>query len=132
MNAPSYRPTHITPPSSRTRALDGGTFIADAALDALVRAGDVMRDGALLTTRDGRRFVARDAARILGRRNGETDPYGLTGRVETIRDYAAKGALISTDSLRLGPAIYDIEWGVLVTRMPSPDESGAVPRFPPA
>ncbi len=74
-------------------------------------AGAVARAGGLLVTSDGRRFLLRDAVRVLGRRNGDTDPYGFTGRVEAIRDLIRRGANVSADALRLGPAVYDIEYG---------------------
>jgi hypothetical protein len=80
--------------------------------------------GALLTTPDGRRFLLRDALRILGRRNGDTDPYGLTGRVEAIRDFIRRGATISADALRLGPAVYDIEYGLLAVAADTPETPG--------
>jgi len=88
-------------------------FISEATLDGWVRAGSAVRVGGLLTARDGRRFLLRDAVRVLGRRNGDTDPYGFTGRVEAIRELIRRGAGISADALRLGPAVYDIEYGFL-------------------
>ena len=88
-----------------------------------------MRAGAFLTLREGRRYILQDAARVLGRRNGETDPYGLTGKVESIRDFIKKGAIVTTDSIRVGPAIYDVDWGVIAFPAASADESGANPRM---
>lgn len=125
--APAIPPA---PPSASRASLEAG-FVAEAVLDGLVRSGEVVRTDALLTTREGRRFVARDAIRVLGRSNGETDPYGLTGRVDTVRDFLRKGAIVSGNALRIGPAIYDIEYGALVHPMASADDSGVNPRVLP-
>jgi hypothetical protein len=86
-------------------------FISEPVIDGWVRAGAATRTNSVLTVRDGRRFLLRDAVRVIGRRNSDTDPYGLTGRVETIRDFIRRGAYVSADALRLGPAVYDIEYG---------------------
>jgi hypothetical protein len=86
-------------------------FVAEAVVDGWVRAGAAARTGSLLTIQDGRRYLLRDALRVIGRRNGDTDPYGFTGRVDAIRDFIRRGAAISADALRLGPAVYDIEYG---------------------
>jgi hypothetical protein len=91
-------------------------FVSEASVDAWVRTGAAVRAAGLLAVRDGRRFLLRDAVRVLGRRNGDTDPYGFTGRVEAIRDFIRRGATISADALRLGPAVYDIEYGFIATR----------------
>jgi hypothetical protein len=86
-------------------------FVSDAVVDRWVRTGAAARTNGVLATRDGRRFLLRDAVRVIGRRNGDTDPYGLTGRVEAIREFIRRGANVSADALRLGPAVYDIEYG---------------------
>jgi len=120
-----------TPPpgSARTDARIGDDgFVSEAVLDSWVRSGAAARGGAMLTLRAGRRYVVQDALRVLGRRNGETDPYGLTGRVESIRQLVRQGALVSGDGIRLGPAIYDVEFGVIAFPFASADESGANPK----
>jgi hypothetical protein len=104
--APSDFPA--IPPSIR---VGGDGFLSEAQVDGWGRSGAAVRVGCLLRTHDGRRFLLRDAVRVLGRRNGDTDPYGLTGKVEAIRDFIRRGANVSTDALRLGPAVYDIEYG---------------------
>jgi hypothetical protein len=91
-------------------------FLSEAQVDAWVRTGAATRTGCLLTAHDGGRFLLRDAVRVLGRRNGDTDPYGFTGRVEAIRDFIRRGANVSTDALRLGQAVYDIEYGFLAVQ----------------
>jgi hypothetical protein len=128
INPMSSRPP-TPPPSgvdtrSRVRIGDDG-FVSDAVLDAWMRAGEVVRAGAVLSVRDGRRFLLQDALRILGLRNGEVDLYGVTGRVDAIRNLLRQGALLSSDGVRIGSAIYDVEYGVLAFPFASPDESGA-------
>jgi hypothetical protein len=88
-------------------------FVSEITVDAWVRAGAAVRAGSLLTVHDGRRLLLRDAVRVLGRRNGDTDPYGFTGRVDALRELIRRGASISLDALRLGPAVYDLEYGYL-------------------
>jgi hypothetical protein len=97
-------------------------FISETQLEAWLRGGVARRSGGLLTLGDGRRYTMRDAVRVLGRRNGDTDPYGFTGRVEAMRELVRRGATISVDALKLGQAVYDIEYGLLV--LPC-DEPGA-------
>src|SRR5690349_3966638 len=77
-------------------------FVAEAVVDGWVRCGAASRTGCSISTHDGRRLLLRDALRVLGRRNGDTDPYGFTGRVEALRDFVRRGASISADALRLG------------------------------
>jgi hypothetical protein len=96
-------------------------FVPEAVIDGWVRAGAATRTNSVLATRDGRRFLLRDAVRVIGRRNADTDPYGLTGRVETIREFIRRGAYVSADAMRLGPAVYDIEYGFVTV----PAEVGA-------
>lgn len=116
MNA-SQISTHPTsrpppPPASSIRIPEGG-FIPETMLDAWTRAGHASRSGPVLAMADGRSFVLQDAVRVLGRRNGDTDPYGLTGRVESLREFVKRGASVSAACLRLGQAVYDIEYGAL-------------------
>jgi hypothetical protein len=107
---PSAPPTATFPTVPAPRIPDDG-FVAEAMLDGWVRTGAATRIGSLLTLSDGRRYALRDALRVIGRRNGDTDPYGLTGRTEPIREFLRRGATVSTDALRLGPAVYDVEYG---------------------
>lgn len=104
------RPPPRSQPLPEVRVGEDG-FVAEATVDGWVRAGAASRSGCSLSTHDGRRFLLRDAVRVLGRRNGDTDPYGFTGRVEALRDFIRRGATLSADALRLGQAVYDIEYG---------------------
>lgn len=107
------------PPSSHSAELARGllvgadAFVSEIAVDTLVRGGGASRAGSVLVLGDGRRFALCDAIRVLGRRNGDTDPYGFTGRVEALRELLRRGATLTADALRLGPAVYDIEYGYL-------------------
>src|SRR5262245_65681559 len=94
-------------------------FVSEATVDGWTRSGLASRVGSLISFGDGRRYTFRDAVRVLGRRNGDTDPYGFTGRVETMREFVRRGATLSADALRLGQAVYDVEYGYLV--VPSAD-----------
>ena len=116
----SVPPPTVTSPTVQGAAsavrIGEDAFVSEAAVDGWVRTGAAVRVGGVLAARDGRRFLLRDAIRVLGRRNGDTDPYGFTGRVEAIRDLIRRGASISADALRLGPAVYDIEYGFIAAR----------------
>jgi hypothetical protein len=113
-SSPPSRRDSVPPPSPLVRiAADG--FVPDATVDGWTRSGIATRAGALLTLRDGRRYVLRDAIRVIGRRNGDTDPYGFTGRVEALRELIRRGVTLSADALRLGPAVYDIEYGAIAS-----------------
>ena len=103
-------------PTSAVRVGEDG-FLSEATVDGWSRSGSAVRSGSLLTTRDGRRFLLRDAVRVLGRRNGDTDPYGFTGRVDALRELIRRGVTISADSLRLGQAVYDIEYGFVAAEV---------------
>jgi len=106
-----------TVPSPRTEPrIETDTFVPEATVESWVRSGAAARTGGLLVTSAGRRFLLRDAIRVLGRRNGDTDPYGFTGKVEPIRELIRRGANVSADALRLGPAVYDIEYGFVAVR----------------
>jgi hypothetical protein len=136
MNPHHHTPT---PPSGSpvvVRVGDDG-FASDSQLASWVRSGAAVRAGAVLTTREGRRFMLQDALRIIGLQSGDVDherrelpvdPYGLTGRVDTIRQLLRQGALLSADRVRLGQLTYDVEYGVLALPFASSDESGANPR----
>ena len=116
---PSVPPRTLSSPSASSLPplrIDADAFVPEVTVDGWVRGGAATRVAGVLTTHDGRRFLLRDAVRVLGRRNGDTDPYGFTGKVESIREFIRRGATISADALRLGPAVYDIEYGVVAVR----------------
>lgn len=114
----SYPPPTIASAGAEPTAvvrITEDAFVSDTKVDRWVRAGAALRAGALLTTRDGRRFLLRDAVRIIGRRNGDSDPYGLTGKVEALREFVRQGATVSAHALRLAQVVYDIEHGSIAT-----------------
>lgn len=124
---------NLTPPALLLGA--AGEFVAQGVLEGLLRAGEATRHGALLVLKDGRRFLLEDALRVLGRRTSETDPYGLIGRVLTLRDMLRRGAIVAADGARVGAAIYDIQLGATLTPLGEalgvgPDESGPMPKLP--
>jgi hypothetical protein len=121
------RPTLSTSPSStRAEPAWGDGFVSEATLELLLRSGDASRAGDVLSLRDGRRLVLRDALRILGRRASDTDPYGFTGRVFGLRELLKRGATLSGEGARIGAAVYDVEYGYWLAA--SADESGPQPR----
>jgi hypothetical protein len=115
-------------------------FISESKIQRWVRSGAATRAGTLLATSDGRRYLLRDAVRIIGRRNGDSDPYGLTGRVEALRDFVRQGATVSEGSLRIAHVVYDIEHGAMATpyeqatqvRMEQPGRRRPTSRPPPS
>jgi len=142
LNSPASDPMntarrHLTPTNQLAFGAGGETFVAAAVLDGIVRAGEAVRRGPLLTLKDGRRFLLEDALRVLGRRTSETDPYGLIGRVLPLRDLLKRGALLAADGVRMGVAVYDAEQGAILVPLTDAvagppggapaDESGQVP-----
>ena len=110
-NRSSFPPSVRTPSSPGSALLPPDGFISDSILTTWLRTGVATRDGSALTMRSGLDLVLTDALRVLGRRDGESDPYGLTGRVLTLRSLMDRGATLHTNGIRLGASTYDIELG---------------------
>lgn len=108
-------------------ALLGDGFVGDSVLDEWKRSGTAAVSGTIMTLSDGRRFTLTDGLRILGRRNGDSDPYGLTGRILTLRSILRRGGLLSPDGVRLGAAIYDVGFGVITELLVEPVADDLVP-----
>ena len=106
-----FRSTSFPRVDAGAGALMGDGFVSDAILEEWLRTGVAKRAGSVLSFPGGRRFVLIDGLRILGRRNGESDPYGLTGYLMTLRSLLRRGGLVSNDGVRLGAAIYDVAFG---------------------
>jgi hypothetical protein len=112
-------PPHSSGPISPSRApsspgvsiLPQDGFISDAILTAWVRGGLATRVGNAVAMRSGVDLILTDALRVLGRRDGESDPYGLTGRVLSLRSLIDRGATLHTNGIRIGASTYDIELG---------------------
>ena len=98
--------------SSRSRISDGA-FVSESTLEAGVRAEELTRPSMSVCIVDGRLFVLTDAVRILGRRDSDTDPFGLLGRVETLRSLLRRGITLAPQGIRIGHATYDVEFGFL-------------------
>lgn len=112
----SSPPSAPVPPSQRVLTqLYAGAFVAEAALMGWVSRGLVRRSGAVLTSELGERFLMTEACRVLGPKRGETDPFGLTGKVETIRELIRGGAVLSSGTIRVGQLGYDLEFGYTLT-----------------
>jgi len=124
-----FRSTSFPRVDAGAGALLGDGFLSDATLEEWVRTNVATRSGAVLTLADGRRYALTDGLRILGRRNGESDPYGLTGYLLTLRSVLRRGGLISNDGVRLGAAIYDVAFGCIAE--PLVDEQGRASSPPP-
>jgi len=113
---PSRRDGVAPVDAARAVCLGEDAFVSETMVDAWVRSGVAGRTGAVLALADGRRYALRDGLRVIGRRNADTDPYGFTGRVEALREIVRRGATLSADGLRLGPAVYDVEYGFIAAR----------------
>ncbi len=108
----------------------GDGFVTDAELESWRRTGvlkgnPTSDERGVLVLNDGRRFVASDAVRVLGRRDGDSDPYSLTGRVMTLRNVLRRGGILGADGLRLGPAIYDVSFGALLLPVEDAEEEAS-------
>ena len=114
-------------PQSYAIALD--EFVSDADLRALVAGGRAVRRGGLLTIADGRQYVLREAARILGSASGDTDPYGFVGMSETIRALLDRGFVMSAHRIAFGRRVYDVEYGWIAEALASADRSGINPKI---
>lgn len=99
--------------SARMTPIPEDLFLPDSTAQAWTRAGILAREGSRLVI-DGRRFATVDGLRVLGRRNGESDPFGLTGRIMSLRSLLAKSAIVSGNGVRIGAVIYDVELGTLI------------------
>jgi hypothetical protein len=116
-----FNRTPTPPPAQLLRAEDltvpADGFIAETAVEAWVRAGLGVRKDARLELTDGRALILVEGLRILGRRDGESDPYSLTGRVMTLGTLVKRGATLNASGARLGAATYDIELGYVVSSL---------------
>ena len=119
---PSTRPP---PPSTLEVPPDG--FVPEHDLAMACGRGVAVRTGAVLSLRDGRRFALEAAVRVLGRYDGETDPFGLTGAIEPIASLLRRGFVIGAERVALGKLVYDVVCGAVLHPFGSPDESGPWP-----
>jgi len=95
-------------------------FLSDSTLLAWLRAGAAQRNGHVLTLEAGNELVLTDGLRVLGRSDGDSDPYGFTGKVMSLRSVLDRGASVHANGMRLGSATYDVELGVIAELAPDP------------
>lgn len=120
---PSRTSTPSSPIAAQSLTVPADGFLSEVTVEHWVRAGVAVRGPGCLAMRDGRVFTLVEALRILGRRDGESDPYSLTGRVVSLRTLVRNGAVLSASGARLGAATYDVEFGAMV-------ETWSTPHFP--
>jgi hypothetical protein len=115
MNSPqkSSVPPSRTYSSPTVAIVPADGFLSDTTLSAWIRAGAARRDGHVLKMAAGEDLILTDGLRVLGRSDGESDPYGFTGKVMSLRSLIDRGAMIRSNGMRLGSATYDVELGVI-------------------
>jgi hypothetical protein len=94
--------------------IGGDRFVAEVVLELWSRTKRARRVGGVLWLDDDHIHDVVDAVRVLGRRGGDADRFGWTGRVFPLRELVKLGATIGPDSASLGSVVYDIEYGVLL------------------
>jgi hypothetical protein len=112
MNARQNR-SSLPPALPGSPLLPADGFISDATLTVWLRTGVATRQGNAVSMRSGVDLILTDALRVLGRRDGESDPYGLTGRVMSLRSLIDHGATVHTNGIRIGTSTYDVELGFM-------------------
>ena len=121
-------PPAMTPAQAAAPHLAADDFISRDALEALVTAGEIHLTGALARTMTGELFVLREALRILGNVSQETDPYGFTGKVDTLGTFLRRGFVMSGERVALGRSVYDVEYGYVAQLVSGgADRSGVNP-----
>ena len=115
----SSLPCYSDLPDTHVRKRDA-RFISQSELDAWVRERRVSVEDAVLTIgASGNRYVMRDAVRILGPSGRSNDLFGMTGRVVAIGELIALGASVSSSTMRLGTAEYDLQLGFILVSIES-------------
>jgi hypothetical protein len=110
-----------------TRSVVDG-FLPDEHLASLVDTGRATQTGPVLRTGDGRTYLLEDAVRVLGCRDRELDPYGLTGLVESIGSLVRRGFVVTDNRIALRRVTYDVELGVLAHPLLEDEENTGVRR----
>ncbi|MBW2456119.1 MAG: hypothetical protein JRI68_16490 [Deltaproteobacteria bacterium] len=100
-------------------------FISEQRLADLLFHRRVRRVGPGVVESDGEGFVLCEAVRVLGRTDGDSDPYGLTGVVESLYELMRAGATLTAEVMHLGSACYRIERGV-IAMADGPSSNGRV------
>lgn len=120
-------PPAMCPAPRPTTTIVADEFVSRDDLAALVRDGRVRIDGAIAHV-DGTSHLLREAVRVLGSASHETDPYGFTGKADTLAAFLQRGFVLSAERIALGRFVYDVEYGYLPQPLRNgPDESGVNP-----
>ena len=96
-------------------------FMPGTQLRQLLHQSEAQLVGCVLSLPDGRRYALQDAVRILGTARLETDPYGLTGVVLTVRQLLQRGFSLNVHQVALGRTLYDVEQGFLTQPLGNAD-----------
>ncbi|MEM9693287.1 MAG: hypothetical protein AAGA56_12130 [Myxococcota bacterium] len=76
----------------------------------------------------GHTLIAREAVRVLGPEDAASDPYGITGRVDTLLAFIERGFTLGDRFIVLGRQRYHVEYGYLLSAMKSCASPGHRPR----
>lgn len=119
----SSRPCDSDFPDTNIRRRESG-FLAHSELEAWTRGRRAqIDDGVLVVAASDKRYVMRDAVRILGPHGNSNDLFGMTGRIVAIGELLSIGAAVSASTMRLGTAEYDLQFGYILTPLVSPARS---------
>jgi hypothetical protein len=88
-------------------------FVGEHELADLLFRREVRRVGRGVVESQGKGYLLHEAVRVLGRRDGGSDPYGLTGTIEARDELVRAGASFVADTMLLGSARYRVERGVI-------------------
>jgi hypothetical protein len=98
-------------------ALETG-FVPEQRLADLLFRKRVRRVGPGLVLSGGRGYQLCEAIRVIGRADGGSDPYGLSGTVEAMAELVRAGASFAGATMRVGRTVYRVERGVLAVAQP--------------
>ncbi len=88
-------------------------FIGEQQLADLLFRRCVTRVGPGVVAAGGVRYAIHEAVKVIGRVDGQSDPYGLAGAVESMGELTRAGGHLSGRTLTLGSVRYRVERGVI-------------------
>lgn len=106
-------------PTGEDAPLQSG-FISEQRLADLLFRRCVTRVGPGVIAASGARYAIHEAVKVLGRVDGQSDPYGLAGAVESMAALTRAGGHLSGRTLTLGSASYRVERGVIAVARDAP------------